>query len=82
MEQTMLALISKLDPSSIMLALALYGAWRLVIKVLDTFQIHAEKVTKSLESIAEDTSELRKDIAVIAARVDHHDTRIHKLESR
>jgi len=80
MEATILAIVNKLDPSSLILILALYGGWRIITKAMDKFVEHGGKVTESLSSIANDTSALRVDMATIASRVDGHERRINKLE--
>jgi len=80
MEATILAIVNKLDPSSLILLLSLLGGWKLINKSMDKFAAHGDKVTESLSSIAHDTSALRVDMATIASRVDGHERRINKLE--
>ena len=80
MEATILAIVNKLDPSSLILLLSLFGGWKLVNKSMDKFVEHGDKVTESLGSIATDTSALRVDMATIASRVDGHERRINNLE--
>jgi Na+-transporting methylmalonyl-CoA/oxaloacetate decarboxylase gamma subunit len=82
MEEYLKLLVEKLDPSSILLILVLYGVWRIAERAMDKFSQHADKVSESLGQIAEDCHELRKDIAVVVARVDSHESRIEKLEDK
>ena len=80
MEATILAIVNKLDPSSLILLLSLLGGWKLLNKAMDKFVEHGGKVTESLSSIATDTSALRVDMSTIASRVDGHERRINNLE--
>lgn len=73
-------LIHKFDPSSLMLLLVLWGVWKVAEKSMDKFTVHADKVSDSLEKIADDCHEMRKDLAVVVARVDTHESRINRLE--
>jgi len=82
MEQTIMALIEKLDPSSLILVLFGIGVWKLATMAMGKFSDHAIKMTDSLESIAKDTTELKVDMAAIAHEVRSHDARIGKLESK
>jgi len=82
MEQTIMALIEKLDPSSLILVLFGIGVWKLATMAMGKFSDHAIKMTDSLESIAKDTTELRVDMVAIAHEVRSHDARIGKLESK
>jgi hypothetical protein len=56
--------------------------WRVSEKAMDKFVAHADKVSDSLEKIAEDCHEMRKDIAIVVSRVDSHESRINKLEDK
>lgn len=80
MEQTIMAIVNKLDPSSLILVLFGIGVWKLATMAMSKFGEHADKMAESLESIAEDTSTLRVDIAKIVGRIDGHEHRINKLE--
>lgn len=82
MEDYLKIIAEKLDPSSLLLILVLYGVWRIAERAMDKFSAHADKVSQSLEEIAADCHELRKDISVIVARVDSHESRIERLEER
>lgn len=82
MESTIMALIEKLDPSSLILVLFGFGAWKLANVAMVKFSEQSEKMTESLESIAKDTTVLRVDMARIAARVDGHETRLDRLENK
>jgi hypothetical protein len=57
-----------------------YGVWRLAQSAMLLFTSHADKIAISLDSIAKDTTELKKDIAVIAERVQSHENRLVNLE--
>jgi predicted DNA repair protein MutK len=80
MEDFLKLLIDKFDPSSLLLLLVLYGCWKVAERAMDKFTVHADKVSESLEKIANDCHEMRKDLAVVVARVDTHETRINRLE--
>ncbi len=77
-----MALIEKLDPSSLILVLFGIGVWKLATMAMGKFSDHAIKMTDSLESIAKDTTQLRVDMTRIAERVDGHETRLDRLESK
>lgn len=82
METYIMAIVNKLDANSLILLLVLYGFFKIFNRAVDEFKTHGVSVTDSLKSIAEDTGELRKDLAVIASRVDTHESRLDKLESK
>lgn len=82
MQEVVIPIIEKFDPSSLLLLLVLYGVWKVADRAMDKFTTHADKVSDSLEKIAEDCHEMRKDIAVVVARVDTHESRINKLEEK
>ena len=82
MESTIMAIVNKLDPSSLILMLSLFGGWKLATVAMDKFSDHADKMADSLESIAKDTTMLRVDMAVIANRVNSHETRLDTLENK
>ena len=80
MEEYLKIIVDKFDPSSLLLLFVLYGVWKVAERAMDKFVTHADKVADSLERIAEDCHEMRKDIAVVVARVDTHESRLNKLE--
>lgn len=82
MEQTIAALITKLDPNSIILVLVLYGVYTVAKSAMAKFSEHGTKVTDSLGKISEDCHELRKDMSIIAEKVNNHDNRIIRLENK
>ena len=82
MEQTILALVEKLDANSILLLIILYGGWKLTVRAIDTFGIHGEKVANSLELIQKDIGELKTNVVVIAHKVENHGERIERLENK
>lgn len=82
MEQAILALINKLDPNSIILVLVLYGTWHFAKMTVAKIDVHGQQLNDSAKSIAKDMTELRVDIAKIAARVELHEERLDRLEHK
>lgn len=80
MEQFLLALVNKLDPSHIVFLLCGYGAWKMANTFIGKFIDHTDKISDSLEHISEDCGEMRKDLAVIVSRVNSHENRLNNLE--
>lgn len=82
MEEYILPLLTKFDPSSLMLLLVLWGCWKVADKAMEKFVTHADKVSSSLEKISDDCHELRKDIAIVATKVQDHTVRIERVENK
>jgi hypothetical protein len=80
MENVVEVVVSKLDPSSLLLVVVLFGVWKLAREALEAFRLHADKVGGSLEKMAEDCHELRRDMSQIARTVAVHEVRLGALE--
>jgi hypothetical protein len=80
MDATLLAIVQKLDPSSLMLVVVLLGVWKLIRDAMVSFKGHIDSVGTSLERMADDCHELRKDMSAIAKQVAVHEVRIDMLE--
>lgn len=81
MESVIAAVVNKMDVPSLLLCVVLYGGWRLAREILPTLK-HVGAISASMERMAEDTSELRRDMGRIAERVAGHEVRLDALEQR
>lgn len=81
-ESVLSQLISKLDPSSILLIVVLFGVWRLAKDFILSFKTNSEMLSKNIERIADDMEGLRKDVATVVSQVATHEVRIDHLERK
>ena len=86
MEAILTGLIAKLDPSNLVLLIILYGVWKVMSKFMskfmDQFSKQQEELVSTLKEMRNDLHGLAKDVSVIVNRVDGHEKRIEKIESR
>jgi uncharacterized protein Yka (UPF0111/DUF47 family) len=82
MEAILTGLIAKLDPSNLVLLIILYGVWKVMSKFMDQFSKQQEELVSTLKEMKNDLHGLAKDVSVIVNRVDAHEKRIEKIESK
>lgn len=83
MEESIVKIVESLaGPAGamILLAVVLYGVWKLLDRWISVFNEHAEKLSASLTKIADDIHELREDISQVAKQVAIHEVRITHIE--
>ncbi len=80
MEEVLSAVIAKLDASSLLLVIVLFGGWKLGTQLIVAFKEHAAQVAESLKAMAEDAHALRLDMSRIAEKVAVHEVRLDSLE--